>query len=603
MKKTNWAFSFIALLLALSATVVCAEEDFRGLWVGQATLTHVNEVVIPLDENNDAIAPNPEVPTATADAAHLRLILHVDGSGQVSLLKDVAILQRQEEGEIESLYNNEGDIALVSDERLYSEFPSQEAKRIASAVFDFGDFKATEALNAVVDEIVGQVRDNVWTSGVHSASTTAELREAEDNAQAAAEDGVADEDLIDSADVAKTFSEFMSSTHLTSAKLEAIAAAADPEAEASDLRLEAVALTNTFYADTRTVDAIDAIVAAVENETNSVDKLPAAQFMAARYTDTDNLYQRFITGSEFGDMIPAAAQAAAEVAATNASLTTISNVVHSLPQAVEVGDEASSAPLTLHGDTTAYDTVQDVLNAIADSAAALSSSNGIEALIADKAEEAGMMALAAAPRFSLPVLTPTADYTTFVQSDEFTGSVSGAAEAAAVAAVAEKKNDPFSSEDSLADAAWIAAVQELKSVYILAAKARRTELPMIGKFRPGEGTADLTVDVGAGSLGTAGLTCEINLPASHPTNPFRHIKHPDHTLGIDITRKIRMDFDGTPGDAPGHSNSGLDRVTGIYREEVFGLHKPLGQDSDIGLKVEGTFELNRISLIDTLNAW
>ena len=64
-----------------------------------------------------------------------------------------------------------------------------------------------------------------------------------------------------------------------------------------------------------------------------------------------------------------------------------------------------------------------------------------------------------------------------------------------------------------------------------------------------------------------------------------------------------MDFDGTPGDAPGHSNSGLDRVTGIYREEVFGLHKPLGQDSDIGLKVEGTFELNRISLIDTLNAW
>jgi hypothetical protein len=46
----------------------------------------------------------------------------------------------------------------------------------------------------------------------------------------------------------------------------------------------------------------------------------------------------------------------------------------------------------------------------------------------------------------------------------------------------------------------------------------------------------------------------------------------------------------------------VQRITGVYREEIFGLHKPLGPQQDKGLKVEGRFELNRISLIDALNA-
>jgi hypothetical protein len=73
-------------------------------------------------------------------------------------------------------------------------------------------------------------------------------------------------------------------------------------------------------------------------------------------------------------------------------------------------------------------------------------------------------------------------------------------------------------------------------------------------------------------------------------------------VGFDITRKLRLDFNGAPTNAPTRAGFGVDRITGIYREEIFGLHKPLGPDKDIGLKVEGTFELNRISHIDTLNA-
>jgi hypothetical protein len=368
-----------------------------------------------------------------------------------------------------------------------------------------------------------------------------------------------------------------------------------------DVSNAAVALADTFYEDSRGLAALDAIIDAAASETNDADKIEAGRFTASRYADTENNYQRFITGDRFGDMIPAAALAAgAEAAVSNATPETISNAVHALTAVSTVQTEAPSAQVSRYDDSAASDAVQSVLDAIIQTAA--SSSSDDEEIIAAEAETAGLAALAAVPRFSLPVLTPTADYTDFVQSEAFTESVPGAAEEAALEAVAEKKSDPFSTENSLADTARIAATEALRSVYILAAQARRTELPMSGRFGPGEGDARLTIDAGAGSLGAAGLECEIRLPASHPTNPFRHPKHPDHTLGIDISRKIRLDFDGEPGDAPELSVRGTERVTGIYREEVFGLHKPLGAGSDIGLKVEGTFELNRVSLIDTLNA-
>lgn len=100
------------------------------------------------------------------------------------------------------------------------------------------------------------------------------------------------------------------------------------------------------------------------------------------------------------------------------------------------------------------------------------------------------------------------------------------------------------------------------------------------------------------------MEAHLFLPASHPTNPFRHRRHPDHTSGYDIERVIRLDFDGAQGDALEAAGFGVDRVTGTYREEIFGLHKPLGPEPDtdpVGLRTEGRFELNRVSLIDTLN--
>ena len=124
-------------------------------------------------------------------------------------------------------------------------------------------------------------------------------------------------------------------------------------------------------------------------------------------------------------------------------------------------------------------------------------------------------------------------------------------------------------------------------------------------FGPGSGDPRL---VSAGtphaSLGPAGLTGTILLPANHPTNPFRHRRHPDHTTGFDIERRLRLDFDGATTNVLAKASFGVDQIVGTYREELFGLHKPLGPQPDtapVGLRTEGRFELNRISRIDTLN--
>lgn len=100
----------------------------------------------------------------------------------------------------------------------------------------------------------------------------------------------------------------------------------------------------------------------------------------------------------------------------------------------------------------------------------------------------------------------------------------------------------------------------------------------------------------------AALEGTLRLAASHPTNPFRHRRHPDHRVGFDVTRKLRLDFDGEAGGTLERAGYGVDRITGVYREEILGLHKPLGPGRDVGLRVEGKFRLQRLALIETLNA-
>src|ERR1051325_9968689 len=80
--------TFLLLAVASAPAATYTGDPYRGLWIGDVTLKYATEVTVPLNSNNVPIAPNPAVPTPTADQANLRLILHVNGAGSVSLLRE-----------------------------------------------------------------------------------------------------------------------------------------------------------------------------------------------------------------------------------------------------------------------------------------------------------------------------------------------------------------------------------------------------------------------------------------------------------------------------------------------------------------------------------
>ena len=99
-----------------------------------------------------------------------------------------------------------------------------------------------------------------------------------------------------------------------------------------------------------------------------------------------------------------------------------------------------------------------------------------------------------------------------------------------------------------------------------------------------------------GGLGKGvGCAGTINLDPDAATNPFRHRYHPDHRSGYAIGRQFSFQFNGAPGDPLTEGpNYGVQRLTGVYKETLSGLHK-------IPLQIEGVVTLDRISPIDVLN--
>ena len=584
-----------------------AEQSYEGLWIGRAALSYVTEVTVPLDEDNIPIAPDPNVPTKTHDEAYIRLLLHVNGAGQVNLLKDVAILTQNADGGSGSVTSSESDYVLVTDERLYSEFPEQEGVRLASAVFDFGDNNATEAVDTLVEIVALEIAESVFEEGLTALSSDSDLRAAESTAENAATTAAAPE--MQAMDVAGSFIGFLND-ELPPSEVTALATADQATYILKMAELNSIAvplMTNTFYNDSRAVMLLADLDAAINPLTNDAVNTAVAHNLVSRYADVDNSYQRFITGRSFGDMIESAAQTAGEASIlSNATVSSIQTSVDEVLDVRDARDEALEIKDDDYADTAPTNAVEVVLNAIINRA--FSSTSTVASIASEEAEVAGLNALENdVPRYALQTQAPTADYNTFVQSTSFDAADNTAAHAAALAAVKEAKNDQFHTVDSLYRAAKIAAVDALRTVYAEAARARQTELPMEGTFVLGGGDSRLLATISSTNapLGSAALTTTVHLPASHPTNPFRHRRHPDHTVGFDIQRNIRIDFDGESTNQLDRISTGIDQISGTYREEVFGLHKPLGPSPDsqpIGLKVEGKFELNRISHIDTLNS-
>ncbi len=606
MRATSLCKSGLTVALfaavALSARPGWSQASpFRGLWVGSASLAAVNEVSIPLNAANVPIAPDPLVPTPTFDRADVRLLIHVNGAGQAFLLKDVAILNRLhgQGTNTTAQFAADKDLSLVTDPRLYAVFPPQPALRIASAAFDFGDAKATEALDALVESAAEQAVAFTTNSAL-DVSTQGARVQARNDAVALIEPAL--DVIAANADVAEEFNQFL--LLFNPAALTAIINNTNDPVVAT-LTLAAEQLRDqSFYGDTRALDMVQAVVTAVGAAPAS-NVIKAAHHTASSYADVQNLYQRFISGHAVGDLVDAAAEAAGVAAPLPAATpASIDAAMRATAESVQALTEALQARVQMYDDARAVDAVNAVLAAMAADAfqnAALTAGE-----IGESSAQAGRAVLSdMVARYPLPVLTPTVDYNQFAASPELAGAPAAAALAAANAAIQERATNPLYTPLSLYTAAKLAALEALGSAYATAARVLRTELPLEGAFEPGSGDTRAVASLAQPTdLGPAGLEGRIYLPASHPTNPFRHRRHPDHTTGFNIERLIRFDFDGVSGDAVEPEGYGVDRISGTYREEIFGLHKPLGPDpvnQPIGLRTEGRFELNRISFIDTLN--
>jgi len=458
----------VCLLLG-AAAAPAGDHPSRGLWVGEAILTRVNEVSVGINAANQPVQPNRNVPTATADKANLRLILHVDGDGHVRMLKSVAALNTST--------NDPTAIALVTDDTLYPNFHGN-GKRIATAAFDFGEGRAADLLTYLADAVG------------HAAGT---------NSDSAARANAAATLVLAGANLDAAYQRFATSNLLRNAGLSAASSAGAGALSAKGTNGNAGAI-------------LAAAIAAATNDFVFNTALSTAAVLRARalFEDTRYVAAVFSVGL-------AAAHAAATAANTNSSL-----------------------PIVRAAGTNA-----------------------------------ALAAFAAARTAPSPV---SAAYNAFLASSAFQTNVPLVVSAAVAAALAQG-----APSQAAANSARSAA---LKSLFEHRALAVADAISL--------NEAPLSGDLAAGGV----VAGRLYLGASHPTNPFRHRRHPDHTLGMTITRQVTFEV-GTNGFE--RVGFGVDRLSGIYKEEITGLHKPLGPDQNIGLKTEGTFTLNRVSLVDRLN--
>lgn len=546
------------IFVGFSSIVISQSDPNSGLWIGEALVSQVSEVSVPLDENNVPRAPDPNVPTAAHDLASLRLIVHVDAFGKARFLKDVAIVKSSR---VSTDLELDQGVALISDPSLYSNYSGQPGQRFAAAAFDFGDQKTSLVLNKLMDDAVSAAVAKAKDSSNVSNSTLKNVANTEALTAANA--------VLNIADLNSAFNNYVSS-NITSAdlttKLNASGVFGTPNLPQKD----------SPYNDSRATEMVSSLNAILTGGLTSEQKSKELNNTAASFIDSDNEYNRFIEGGYFSEMIlAAAAKVASEKIADNTktreNYLTALNTVEKINDAKE---EALKIKITNYGytDTRGEDAINEVLNDIVNKA--ISSNLTTVNSIKNELISEGVRSLANdVKRYPSPSTSPSAEYNLFIASSEFTGAAVKAAEAASTAVYNERVGSSFPNQESYSNAAKIAVANELKSAVSAAARADVSELIMDG-----------TVD---GST----LSLTFKLPASHPTNPFRHRRNPDHTTGRDITRTLKL------------TNLSIDnnKLTGTYDEEIIGLHKLLGPNKDMGLKVRGSFELNRVSNIATLN--
>lgn len=619
---------FLTTLLLLSSSVCSwAGHPSRGLWVGEVALNSVNEATGAVGDSNTYEFSDPNTVTPTSDTAFLRLLLHVNGAGQAELLKSVALYVESTDAAGNS------DLILITDPSLYSNYPGL-ARRFASASYDFGDQQAVEAVEQLIDLAVATAVEDVFAS-VDEAVTVDKLSDPTN------QDGLLDL-IVANADVETAYLDrgdgafsFITNEFFTLAQVfllaDAVAAEIDGGAQASDFEYSynpsisyqpftpippvgsdfdlVVAsaedlVTASFYGDTRGIDAIvnillsaaDASVGADLSEKKANARL-AAEAAWHNASDLTQLYNRFLATAAYAslpDVIPsiAALEAITEEAdggteaeieaAVEAALLVAPGIQAAYTQAAVVFAES------LNDDPRAQRVLDHIISAAVHAAATQVLVDTDPSLLEDTIANAVEAAYSSVD--SAPVLPsgPTELYTDFVRSEDYAEAAFTAAQKAASEANFQYKNGLDDASKDKPDMTVIVTTAVEKA--LVAIRNESAALPLY--------SVQLDGSLAAGSS----LTGEFYLAALAPTNPFLHRLHPDHTKGFPITRRISISVDEIVGGSDFiQSGYGVKQLKGSYTEEIFGLHKPLGPNQDIGLKTSGSFSLNRLTLVDTLN--
>jgi hypothetical protein len=328
----------------------------------------------------------------------------------------------------------------------------------------------------------------------------------------------------------------------------------------------------------------DAVGRAAGTNSDSTAKANAAANQVVASADLDAAYRAFATSSVLRNAGLSAASSAGVTALaaknTNGSASdilaaAITGATNEFAFNTALSTGAVLQARSIFEDTRYIAAVYAVGLAAAKGVATAANTSTSLSAVRAAGTNAALAAFAVAPNASSPV---SAAYSAFLASSAFRTNVPLAVAAASAAATAHG-----APSQEAANSARSAALKSLFEHRAIAAADAITvnEAPLSG-------------DMTAGGV----VTGRLYLGASHPTNPFRHRRHPDHTVGLTITRQLTLAV-GTNGFQ--QVGFGVDRLSGVYKEEITGLHKPLGPGQNIGLKTEGTFTLNRVSLVDKLN--
>lgn len=345
------------------------------------------------------------------------------------------------------------------------------------------------------------------------------------------------------------------------------------------------------FGDDRAVQILNDIASAAATAASTGANPTNAANAVAQSADPDARYLAYVGGAAFNN----AAMNAALVAKIGALQAKGTNgnpdqVLSAATQAATqnfyiVTNLAYAQTLSTNGaftDSRYVAAVNAIALGAATGAASAASSNLTAAAVGASATNGALVAVTNsinAPAVESP------NYKNFIGTSAFATAVNTAA--AAASATARASLQAGSSANTAQIQANGAAIQAMTvaNIYSTADTVVMNEALMNGTISPSQS-----------------LTGTIYLGASHPTNPFKHRRHPDHTIGFAITRALNIQFDSsTSTNAQQISGFGVDQITGTYHEEISGLHKPLGPNQNIGLITEGTVTLNRVSLVDTLN--